>query len=487
MTLRIFNVLGREKQDFVPVEDGRVNMYVCGPTVQDYSHVGHAKTYVNFDMVVRWLRYSGWDVLYVQNITDVGHLLDSGEDRILKKARQLTARPMQIVEFYTREYFADMDSLGVTRPDISPRASGHVPEQIEMVQDLIAKGHAYEVDGNVYFDVRSYPEYGKLSNRRIEDQESGSREEVRGEKRNPEDFALWKKAEPEHIMRWNSPWGEGFPGWHVECSAMAGKYLGQTFDLHGGGVDNIFPHNECEIAQSECAHDAPFANYWMLTGSLTVPDEDGIPVKMSKSLGNFYTIKDAVKRWRPEAIRMFMFTSHYSNPIVFSEDALDGAVKGWERLNSAARLTRTMIDSAPDGDAGNAILAAVDTTRVDFAAAMEDDFNAPVALSALQTFTREVNTLLNSGAEVGKAVLEQIDGVYRDLGGTVLGIIPESDAVAGSADAGRQDGLIKLLVELRKDARTNKDWATSDKIRDELAELGVALEDRADGTVWKVG
>ncbi len=486
MTLRIFNVLGREKQEFVPVEEGRVNMYVCGPTVQDYAHVGHAKTYVNFDMVVRWLRYSGWDVLYVQNITDVGHLLDSGEDRILKKARQLAARPMQIVEHYTREYFADMDALGVTRPDISPRASGHVPEQIEMIQTLIAKEHAYVVDGNVYFDVRSYDDYGKLSNRRIEDQEAGAREEIRGEKRNPEDFALWKKAEPEHIMRWNSPWGEGFPGWHIECSAMAGKYLGQTFDIHGGGVDNIFPHNECEIAQSECAHNAPFANYWMLTGSLTVPDADGIPVKMSKSLGNFYTVKDALKRWRPEAVRMFMFTSHYSNPIVFSEEALDGSVKGWERLTGAARLARTMLESAPEGDAGNAILAAVDTTRADFAAAMDDDFNAPVALSALQTFTREVNTLLNSGAEVGRAVLEEIDGVYRDLGGTVLGIIPEGDAAAGGVDAGRQDGLIRLLVELRREARASKDWATSDKIRDELTELGVSLEDRPDGTVWKV-
>ncbi|MFC1959733.1 cysteine--tRNA ligase [Chloroflexota bacterium] len=487
MTLQLFNVLGREKQTFVPVEEGRINMYVCGPTVQDYSHVGHAKTYVNFDMVVRWLRYTGLDVLYVQNITDVGHLLDDGEDRILKKARQLAAGPMQIVEHYQREYFADMDSLGILRPDISPRASAHVPEQIEMVQELIKKGNAYEVDGSVYFDVRSHDEYGKLSNRRIEDQEAGAREAVRGEKRNPEDFALWKKAEPEHIMRWNSPWGEGFPGWHVECSAMARKYLGETFDLHGGGVDNIFPHNECEIAQSECANDVEFANYWMLVGSLNVPDEDGIPVKMSKSLGNFYTIKDAIKRWRPEAIRLFMFSAHYSNPVVFSEDALDGAVKGWERLNGAARLTRAMLASAPVSDAGNAILETVQKSRDDFAAALNDDFNAPLALSVLQTFTREVNTLLNSDAVVGQTVLEQIDGVYRDLGGTVLGIIPEGDAAAGGGNAQREDGLIKLLVDLRQQARANKDWATSDQIRDELAELGVALEDRADGTVWKVG
>jgi len=485
MALQIFNVLGREKQAFVPVEPGRVNMYVCGPTVQDFAHVGHAKTYVNFDMVVRWLRYSGWDVLYVQNITDVGHLLDSGEDRILKKARQLTARPMQIVEMYAREYFADMDALGVTRPDISPRASAHIPEQIEMIEGLIAKGHAYEVDGNVYFDVRSYPDYGKLSNRRLDEQEAGSREEIRGEMRKPEDFALWKRAEAEHILRWNSPWGQGFPGWHIECSSMAAKYLGETFDIHGGGVDNIFPHNESEIAQSECAHDAPFANYWMLVGSLNVPDADGVPVKMSKSLGNFYTIKDALKRWRPEAIRMFMFTSHYSSPILFAEEALDGSVKGWERLAGAARLARTMLKDAPESDEGSAFLAVVDRTRVDFAEAMNDDFNAPLALSTLQTFTREANTLLNSGAKVGRAVLEAINGVYSELGGQVLGIIPADDSAAGGS-AEREAGLIELLITLRKEARARKDWATADESRDALAGLGVTLEDRPDGTLWKV-
>jgi cysteinyl-tRNA synthetase len=338
----------------------------------------------------------------------------------------------------------------------------------------------------VYFDVRSYPDYGKLSNRRIEDQEAGTREDLRGEKRNPEDFALWKKAEPEHILRWNSPWGAGFPGWHIECSSMTAKYLGDTFDIHGGGVDNIFPHNESEIAQSECAHDAPFANYWMLVGSLNVPDADGVPVKMSKSLGNFYTIKDALKRWRPEAIRLFMFTSHYSNPVVFAEEALDGAMKGWERLYGAARLTRTMLKSAPDGEEGNAILGAVDKTRVEFAEAMNDDFNAPIALSALQTFTREVNTLLNSGTAVGKSVLEAIDAVYTELGGTVLGLIPAEDAASGNGSAEREAGMVELLIELRKEARARKDWSTADKIRDDLGKLGVSLEDRPDGTLWKV-
>ena len=323
MSLRIYNVLTRQKEEFVPLVEGRVNMYVCGPTVQDYPHVGHAKTYVNFDVVNRYLRYKGYDVLYVQNITDVGHLLDTGEDRVLKKARQSSVKPMQIVETYTKIYFDNMDALGVRRPDISPRASAHVPEQIEMVQQLIEKGHAYESNGSVYFDVNSFDEYGKLSGRKVEDQEGGARIAVLDEKRHPADFALWKKADPEHLLRWNSPWGEGFPGWHIECSAMAGKYLGETFDIHGGGIDNIFPHNECEIAQSEAAHDKPFCNYWMLVGSLTL---DG--VKMSKSLGNTLTIQDALQRYRPEAIRAFALSGHYSNPIDLSDDAIDGAEKG---------------------------------------------------------------------------------------------------------------------------------------------------------------
>ena len=283
MTLRITNVLTRKKEDFKPIHEGKVNMYVCGPTVYDWSHIGHAKTYVAFDVVVRYLRYLGYDVLYVQNITDVGHLVgdaEEGEDKIQKKARTDSVTPMQIVETYTKGYFDNMDALGLLRPDISPRASGHIPEQIEMIQELIKKGHAYEANGSVYFDVTSDPNYGQLSGRKLEDQEEGSRFEVHSDKRHPADFALWKNADPEHLLKWNSPWGSGFPGWHIECSAMANKYLGANFDIHGGGRDNIFPHNECEIAQSECANDETFANYWMLTGTLTLEG-----VKMSKSLG----------------------------------------------------------------------------------------------------------------------------------------------------------------------------------------------------------
>lgn len=479
MTLKIYNVLTRKKEEFIPLTPGKVNMYVCGPTVYDNSHIGHGKTYISFDVVVRYLRYSGYDVLYVQNITDVGHMLDSGEDRILKKARQLSAGPMQVVETYMRKYFADMDALGVQRPDISPRASGHIPEQIEMVQELIDKGHAYEVNGSVYFDVTSFPEYGKLSGRVLEELEEGARIGVRTEKRHGADFALWKKAEPDHILRWPSPWGEGFPGWHVECSAMSNKYLGNTFDIHGGGIDNIFPHNECEIAQSEAAHGETFARYWMLAGTLTL---DG--VKMSKSLGNTLTVRDALNKYRPEAIRTFILSSHYSNPIDLSDDAIEAAHKGWLRLWGAVSLVREQMRTAVSGEADPAVIELLDETKRQFIEKMDDDFNAPAALAVLQDLTRQVNTLLNEQGPLNSGTLTAIDNLYRELGGDVLGIIP--DQAEAGADAEREEGLIRLLIDLRTQARAQKDWATSDKIRDQLKELGVILEDRADGTIWKL-
>ncbi|HLY27945.1 MAG TPA: cysteine--tRNA ligase [Aggregatilineales bacterium] len=479
MTLRVTNVLRREKEDFTPITPGKVSMYVCGPTVYDNSHLGHAKTYVSFDLIVRYLRFSGYDVLYVQNLTDVGHLLDTGEDRILKKARQASALPMQIVETYARSYFQDMDSLGVTRPDISPRASGHIPEQIEMIQKLIDKGHAYESDGSVYFDVASWPSYGKLSNRRVEEQESGTRRLEGDGKHNPEDFALWKRAEVEHILQWNSPWGVGYPGWHIECSAMSSKYLGATFDIHGGGIDNIFPHNECEIAQSEAANDAPFANYWLLVGSLTVGGQ-----KMSKSLGNFVTIKDALVRYRPEVIRTFIFQSHYSNPIDYSDEALMGAQKGWERLMTAVRLTRSQLANAADSKVGAEFKSVLDEHRQKFIEAMDDDFNAPIALATLQNLTGEVNKLLNGPDKVGKPTLEAIHRTYAVLGREILGIVPTHESQ--SSDSRRESGLIELLIALRNQAREQKQYATSDVIRDQLKGLGVTLEDRADGTIYRL-
>jgi len=480
MPLIVYNTLARKKEEFKPIAEGRVRMYVCGPTVYDYSHLGHAKTYVAFDAIVRYLRWRGWAVRYVQNITDVGHLLDSGEDRILKGAARERVEPMEIVEKYTRAYFEDMDALGVQRPDISPRASAHVPEQVEIIKKLIADGHAYEVNGSVYFDVSSFPDYGKLSGRRIEELEEGMRETVRSDKRHPEDFALWKSAAPEHILRWSSPWGWGFPGWHIECSAMSAKYLGDTFDIHGGGVDNIFPHNECEIAQSEAATGKPYAHYWLLTGSLTV---DG--VKMSKSLGNFITIKDMLKKHRPEAVRFFTLSGHYRSPIDFSDEALEAAAKGWERLTGPALAVRERLRS-PDLITGSdvAIAQAVAEARANFVEAMDDDFNTPVAMAGLFDFNKTVNTLLNGETPITRETLETIDTFYRETGGQVLGVIP--DRVSASVDGAREAGLIRLLIELRADARKRKDFPAADSIRGRLTELGVTLEDGKDGTTWKV-
>jgi len=484
--LHIFNVLGREKQPFKPVHAGKVGMYVCGPTVYEHSHLGHAKTYVSFDVVARYLRYSGYELLYVQNITDVGHLRADAEDRVLVRAAQLNAKPMQIVETYTRSYFEDMDALGVQRPDISPRASGHIPEQIDMIQKLIDQEQAYAVDGNVYFDVRSAADYGKLSNRRQQEQQAETRELAGSGKRHPADFALWKKAEPEHILRWNSPWSSGFPGWHIECSAMAKKYLGANFDIHGGGIDNIYPHNENEIAQSEAANCSAFANYWMLTGSLNVLDPDeGIPVKMSKSLGNYITIKSALQSYRPQELRYFILTSHYSNPVVYSEAALVSARAGWGRLMNALRRLRQQMNSAPASSEGDAFLPRLQQLRAEFRAVMDDDFNAPRAIAVLQDLTREVNILLNSESTVGLHVLGTIHDSYRELGGQVLGLLDDSDASAPGSRQ-REAALVEMLLALRAEARAQRDYARSDDIRDQLAALGIALEDRPDGTIWKL-
>jgi cysteinyl-tRNA synthetase len=481
MPLSLYNTLTRRKEEFVPLTEGRVTMYVCGPTVYDHAHLGHAKTYVNFDVIVRYLRYSGYRVRYVQNITDVGHILDSGEDRILKGAARERIEPMEVVERYTRSYFEDMDALGVARPDISPRASAHIPEQIEMIKQLIADGHAYASGGSVYFDVSSFPEYGKLSGRKVEELEEGARVEVREDKRHPEDFALWKLAPADHILKWLSPWGWGYPGWHIECSAMSRKYLGATFDIHGGGVDNVFPHNECEIAQSEAANGQPFARYWLLGGSLTVAS-----VKMSKSLGNFLTIKDALKKYKPEALRFFILSGHYRNPIDFSDDALEAASKGWERLTAPALAARERLRSSalPEGSDAN-VSAALAETKAKFLEALNDDFNAPAALAVLFDFGKVMNTLLNADTPAGRATLEAVDALYRELGGHVLGIIPEQTSTAANAE--RESGLIRLLIELRAEARKRKDFATSDAIRDRLKAMGVTLEDGKDGTSWKIG
>jgi cysteinyl-tRNA synthetase len=487
MPLKIYNTLTREKEEFVPLVPGRVNMYVCGPTVYDYPHIGHAKTYISFDTVVRYLRYLGYDVLYVQNITDVGHLTDdadAGEDKILKRAQERRVEPMQLVETYTREYFAAMDALNVLRPEISPRATGHVPEIIALCQRLIERGHAYEANGSVYFDVTSFPEYGKLSNRRVEDQESGGRVEIAAGKRDPADFAIWKKAEPAHLMRWPSPWGEGFPGWHIECSAMAMKYLGETIDLHGGGVDNIFPHNEDEIAQSECATCRPFVRYWMHTGTLRVNG-----VKMSKSLGNFTTIGDALEQYGATLVRFFIASSHYRSPLDFSKEAIADAGRALERLQLAVQNADRFV-SLPLGGNGSGAGADLEETlkrhRDAFLAGMDDDFNTPVALAALFELAKEMNAISAVPGAVPNPASRETVARMRALMVELSGILGlDLTPNAREAEGDLVPGLISLLLELRQHLRANRDFAGADRVRDGLRGLEILVEDRPEGPTWR--
>ena len=482
MTLHVHNSLTRTKEEFKPLHEGMAGMYVCGPTVYDHAHIGHAKVYVTFDVVNRYLHYLGYRVRYVQNITDVGHLTDdadAGEDKILKRAILERVEPMELVEKYMRSYFEDMDALHVIRPDISPRASAHVPEQIELVKTLIEKGHAYEVNGSVYFDVSSFPEYGKLSGRRVEDLLEGARVEVNPEKVNPADFALWKKAEPGHVLKWNSPWGWGYPGWHAECSAMAGKYLGETFDIHGGGLENIFPHNECEVAQSEAATGKPFARYWLHNNMVTV---DG--VKMGKSLGNAIFLKDLFKRYPSLVVRFFILSSHYRSPTDFSNEALDAAQKGLDRLHATVALVRERLPEAESGSLDEAFAEKLTGHKGRFLELMDDDFNTAGAIGELFDLSKDVNILLNSGQAVSQETLQAIDDLYREQGGQILGIIP--DSLTEEAVEGLDEALVELLLEIRMQAREAKQWAQADQIRDRLAELGVVVEDRPEGPTWHI-
>lgn len=478
MILKVYNSLTRQKEEFVPLHEGQVGMYVCGPTVYEDAHLGHGKTYVNFDTIVRYLRYLGYKVRYVQNITDVGHLLDSGEDRILKGVARERVEPMELVETYTRRYFEDMDTLNVLRPDISPRASGHIPEQIELIKDLIEKGYAYEVNGSVYFDVPKWPEYGKLSGRRVEELMEGARVEVNPDKRHPADFALWRRAEPEHIMRWPSPWGWGFPGWHVECSAMSTKYLGQPFDIHGGGMENKFPHHDCEIAQSEAATGMPFCRYWLHNGMLMIKGEE-----MHKSLGNFVTLREAFEHYSPLAIRFFILGGHYRSPLDFSETALQAAGKGLERLYGTVQAVRERLSWTESGDLDEAFAARLAEHKGRFLEGMDDDFNTAAAIGALFDLNKEVNTLLDSEEEISRETLVAINDLYRELGGDVLGIIPDEIA---KAMAGLEESLIELLIETRQRLREAKEWDWADEIRARMAELGIALEDRPEGARWRI-
>ena len=481
MALHVYNYLSRTLERFEPLKPGRVSLYVCGPTVYDHSHLGHAKTYIAMDVVARYLKYLDYQVRHVRNITDVGHLLDSGEDRILKGARMQHLEPMEVVETYMMSFFDDMQILGVQRPNISPRASGHIPEIIQWVQALIENGAAYEVNGNVYFSVEAFPAYGKLSNRKVDELEAGARVEVREEKRHPADFALWKRAEPEHLMRWHSPWGEGYPGWHIECTVMSTKYLGQPFDIHGGGLENMFPHNECEIAQAEVLHDTTFAKYWLLAGSLTVNG-----VKMSKSLGNFLTIKEAVALYKPEAIRYFVLSSHYRGPVDFSRDALQAAQRGIERLhNTVLKIHRRMQSALPAGTAVLSDVSSLVDYRDAFEEAMNDDFNTPKALAVIFDMVKEANRQLDEKVNLSMGTLAAMDKQFRDLAGGVLGILPAE--IHESAPSGELlDGLMQILLDLRQEYRAAKDWSAADMLRNRLALLGITIQDDAAGTTWHI-
>ena len=497
MPLRIYNTLSREKELFEPVHPGRVNVYVCGPTVYDYPHIGHAKTYVSFDIVVRYLRYRGLDVLYVQNITDVGHLTDdadSGEDKVGKRAQARGVLPMALVETYTREYFKAMDLLGCVRPDISPRATGHVPEMIDLIQRLIAEGHAYESEGNVYFDVESFKDYGKLSRRRLDEQESSGRVELGAGKRNAADFALWKSAEGTgHVMRWNSPWGVGFPGWHIECSAMAMKYLGQTLDIHGAGVDNLFPHNEDEIAQSECATHAPFVKYWMHNGTVKVDGE-----KMSKSKGNFTTVEEGISRFGAQVLRFWVVSSHYRSPIDYRDEPEAGkpggtvqdAARAFERLQTAVNSVERYValpEGAADGEVAAGLQAYLETARAQFIEAMDDDFNTPAAVAALFGLATEINRLTGSAAQrtaEGVAAAQAARELMTELTSVLgLALTPE----ANSAENDVVEPLMELVLGARQALRKAKDFAAADALRNGLKELGIVVEDRPEGAAWRFG
>lgn len=478
--LVIHDSFTRTKRPFVPITPGHVGIYVCGPTVYSDTHLGHAKSYVSFDVVVRWLRFTGFRVRHVENITDVGHLVDNsddGEDKLIRTARLSEVHPLELAEKYARLFFSDMDALGVVRPDISPRATGHILEQQALIRELLARGHAYEVNGSVYYAVSSFPEYGRLSGRDTEEGEVGHRVAVRGEKRDPRDFALWKRAEGGHILRWESPWGMGFPGWHIECSAMSCRYLGESFDIHGGGLDNQFPHHECEIAQSRGAGHG-FANTWMHNNLVTVEGR-----KMSKSLGNFTSVTQALEKNEPALVRLWVLSTHYRSPVDYSAQGLEALKGGLERLRVALRsVSEAIAAAATIGTPGDVpFLAELATAEAAFTAAMNDDFNTPLALGALFDMARVLNTGLARGG-LSRTALETGRTRFLALGGDVLGVLDAASAAPAGGDAARY---VELLIETRQRLKAAKVFDMADWLRKEIAARGVVLEDTANGPRWR--
>ena len=482
--LSVYNTLSRNKEEFQPLNDPFVGMYVCGPTVYGEAHLGHARSALTFDTIYRFLKFLGYKVRYVRNITDVGHLendSDSGEDKIEKKARLEQLEPMEIAQFYTKKYLDAMDSMNVLRPNIQPHATGHIIEQIEIVQTLLDKGYAYESNGSVYFDVIKYNndthKYGILSNRVIDEMIANTRElDGQSEKRNPADFALWKKASPEHIMRWPSPWSDGFPGWHLECTAMSRKYLGKQFDIHGGGLDLLFPHHESEIAQSVCAFDCEPAKYWLHNNMITIGGQ-----KMGKSLGNFITLSEFFsgnhqkldKAYSPMTIRFFILQAHYRSTLDFSNEALAAAEKGMKKMFEAQKK----ID----------VLPVADKTSVDFdgvfkkcVEAMCDDFNTPIAIANMFEVCRLINLVADKKETISQADKDALKENFAIVFNDILGM--KGEQTDNSLNV--IESLMDVILSLRSEARANKDWAKSDLIRDELSKAGITIKDGKDGASW---
>ena len=505
MALKLYNSLTRRLEEFKPVNDGRVGIYVCGPTVYGHAHLGHAKSYVSFDILVRYLRYlhPDWNITYIQNITDVGHLTDDadqGEDKIAKAAAKAHKHPMALAEEYTRSYFEDMDKLNCVRPDISPRASGHIIEQIELVKTLIDKKFAYEANGSVYFDVSKFAEYGKLSGRKVEDMMAGARVEVSQEKRHPADFALWKKAEPNHIMQWPSPWGQGFPGWHLECSVMSTKYLGQPFDIHGGGMENQFPHHECEIAQAEAATGKQFVKYWLHNNMVTVDGQ-----KMGKSLNNFITLKQVFtdssepkherlsRKYDALAVRQLILNSHYRSTLDFSDDSLHAAQSGYDRITEIVKTVRKRIERIESGvqkftgiNPDKGTNEHLEKIKENFKSAMDDDLNTSVALSVIFRLADVTKATLNDPT-LHLETLKSINETFSLLGGNVLGIVKDKYEEQGAGDEAMLDKVVGVIIEERKTAKEKKDFATADALRRKIEEIGIVLEDKPGGvTDWRM-
>ena len=489
--LKLHNTLSRQKELFIPLYPGHVGMYVCGPTVSGESHLGHARPFITFDVVYRYLLHLGYKVRYVRNITDAGHFEEEGraaEDKIAKFAQLEKLEPMELVQKYTNLFHWAMEQFNTLKPSIEPTATGHIVEQIEMIKKIMDEGFAYEANGSVYFDVMKYSEghhYGILSGRVLEDQLETTRElDNQEEKKNKVDFALWKKAPPEHLMRWPSPWGEGFPGWHIECSAMSSKYLGQQFDIHGGGMDLQFPHHECEIAQSEIAHGEMMARYWVHNNMITINGK-----KMGKSYGNVIRLTDLFagthplleKGYSPMTIRFFILQTHYRSTLDFSNEALQAAEKGLQRLWYAYEVLQKLVYTANGADINKELDDQVQAWCNDCAVSMNDDISTAKVLANLFELSPVINSLKGGQVkmhEISESTFTLLQQTWKTYLIDVLGLQPEKPA-----ETDKLDGVLQLLIDIRKEAKGKKDYATSDKIRNQLLTIGIQLKDEKDGTV----